>query len=124
VKPAAPRGPKALLAQAARLLERGDAEAALELFGRVAADDPENTEALTGRGLCYLDLENFAPAEASFSAALQLDPGEADALLGLAETYRSQGKKSEAISHYERYLAQHPDGDEVEVARNALAELR
>jgi predicted Zn finger-like uncharacterized protein len=124
VKPAAPKGPKALLAQAARLLERGDAEAALELYGRVASGDPENTEALTGRGLCYLDLENFAPAEASFSAALRIDPGEAGALLGLAETYRSQGKKSEAISHYERYLAQHPDGDEVEVARNALAELR
>jgi predicted Zn finger-like uncharacterized protein len=124
VKPAAPKGPRALLAQAARLLERGDAEAALELYGRVASDDPENAEALTGRGLCYLDLENFAPAEASFAAALQIDPGEAEALLGLAETYRSQGRKSEAVSHYERYLAQHPDGDEVEVARNALAELR
>ncbi len=124
VKPKAPRGPKALLAQAARLLERGDVEAALELYGSVASEDPENVEALTGRGLCYLDLENYPPAEASFSAALQVSPGYADALLGLAETYRYQGKKSEAISHYEKYLARHPDGEDAEVARNALSELR
>jgi tetratricopeptide (TPR) repeat protein len=121
---AAPRGPKALLAQASKLLEKGEVEAALDLFGRVVADHPENAEALTGRGLCYFDLEEYAPAEASFLAALRLAPGQPDALLGLAETYRYQGKKSEAISHYERYLAQHPEGEEAEVARNALAELR
>jgi predicted Zn finger-like uncharacterized protein len=123
-RPPAPRGPKALLAQARRLLERGDAEAALELFGRLASDDPENADAQTGRGLCYLDLENFAPAEASFQAALRIDPEQPDALLGLAETYGAQGKKSEAVSHYEKYLARHPDGEEAEVARNALAQLR
>ncbi len=120
----APKGPKALLAQAQKLLEKGDADGALELFGRVASQDPRNAEALTGRGLCYLDRENYAPAEASFAAALQIDPGEPDALLGLAETYRFQGKKTEAISHYEKYLARHPDGEEAEVAKNALAELR
>jgi tetratricopeptide (TPR) repeat protein len=125
VKPKpAPLGPKALLAKARRLLENGNVEDALELYGSVASQDPENAEALTGRGLCYLDLEKYAPAEASFLAALQVDPVGADALFGLAETHRSQGKKAEAIANYERYLAQHPDGEEVEVARNALAELR
>ena len=100
------------------------AEAALELFGRVASQDAENTDALTGRGLCYFELEKYAPAEASFVAALRLDPRLPDALLGLAETYRYQGRKSEAISHYEKYLAHHPHGEDVEVARNALSELR
>jgi tetratricopeptide (TPR) repeat protein len=118
------RGPKALLAQARRLLEGGEAEAALDIFGRLATNDPNDTAALTGRGLCYFELENYAPAEASFVAALRLDPRQPDALLGLAETYRYQGKKREAISHYERYLARHPDGEDAEVARNALAELR
>jgi predicted Zn finger-like uncharacterized protein len=122
--PPAPKGPKVLLAKANKLLAKGDAEAALELFGRVASQYPQNTEALAGRGLCYLDLENFAPAEASFLAALRVDPDRADALLGLAETYRYQDKKSEAISHYEKYLERHPDAEDAEVARNALAELR
>ncbi|HET7826496.1 MAG TPA: tetratricopeptide repeat protein [Anaeromyxobacter sp.] len=123
-KPPAPRGPKALLAQASRLREKGDVEAALDLYGRVAGDDPENVEALTGRGLCYLDLERWPPAEASFQAALQVDPRQPDALLGLAETYRWQGKKADAIRYYERYLAANPQGEEAHVARNALEELR
>jgi hypothetical protein len=121
---AVPKGPKALLAQAGKLLENGDAEAALELYGRVASEDPSNSGAQAGRGLCYLDLENYAPAEASFLAALGVDPEHPDALLGLAETYRFQGKKAEAISHYEKYLARHPDGEDAEVAKHALAELR
>lgn len=121
---AAPKGPKALLAHAWRALENGNVNAALELFGRVASQDPSNVEALMGRGLCYLDLENYAPAEASFLAALRLEPGQPDALLGLAETYRFEGKKAEAVSHYEKYLAEHPGGEDAEVARNALAELR
>ncbi len=123
VKPA-PAGPKVLLARAKALLEKGNAAAAVELYGRVASDDPENVEALTGRGLCYLDLENWAPAEASFQAALRLRPDHADALLGLAETYRFEGKKADAIATYERYLARFPSGEEAEVAKNALAQLR
>jgi predicted Zn finger-like uncharacterized protein len=123
-KPAPPKGPKASLARAKALLANGDAKVALELYGRVASEDPGNVEAQAGRGLCYLDLENWAPAEASFQAALRLDPDHADALLGLAETYRGQGKRSEAVASYERYLQRYPGGDEAEVAKNALAELR
>ncbi len=122
--PPAPKGPKALLAQAARLREKGNAEGALDLYGRVADADPENAEALTGRGLCYLDLSSYGPAEASFKAALAANPDQPDALLGLAETYRWQGKKADAITNYEKYLERHPDGEEADVARNALEELR
>jgi tetratricopeptide (TPR) repeat protein len=123
-KPAKPKGTRALLAQASKLLENGDPDRALEIFGRIAAEHPDNAEALAGRGLCYFELEDYAPAEASFAAALRLDPRQPDALLGLAETYRYQGKKTDAISHYEKYLARHPDREEAEVARNALSELR
>jgi predicted Zn finger-like uncharacterized protein len=122
--PKAPQTPRALLARAKALQQRGDAAGALELFGRLASDDPGNVEAQAGRGLCYLDLESWAPAEASFQAALRVEPDHADALLGLAETYRFQGKKAQAIPMYERYLARYPDGEEAQVAKNALAELR
>jgi predicted Zn finger-like uncharacterized protein len=122
--PPAPKGPKALLAQAARLRDRGEVERALDLYGQVVEADPGNVDALTGRGLCYLDLETYPPAEASFEAALGLRPDEPDALLGLAETFRWQGKRADAIRYYERYLAAHPEGEEAAVARNALEELR
>jgi predicted Zn finger-like uncharacterized protein len=121
---AKPKGPKALLAEAARLRERGKVERALDLFGRVVELQPENVDALTGRGLCYLDLERYAPAEASFQAALGITPDAPGALLGLAETYRWQGKNADAIRYYETYLAKHPEGDEADVARNALEQLR
>ena len=122
--PAPPKGPKALLAKAHALLEKGDPEAALTLFGKVASQDPSNVEALAGRGLCYLDLESYPPAEASFDAALRLDPEDADAMLGIAESYRNQGKKAEATAAYERYLARHPGGEDAEVAKSALEQLR
>jgi predicted Zn finger-like uncharacterized protein len=119
-----PLGPVALLARAAKLREKGDTEAALDLYGEVATDEPDNVEALTGRGLCYLDLERYPPAEASFQAALQVDPRQPDALLGLAEAYRWQGKRTDAIRYYERVLAVSSQGEDAEVARNALEELR
>jgi tetratricopeptide (TPR) repeat protein len=120
----ASKGPKQLLADAQRLRERGAVEKALDLYERVIEAQPENARALAGRGLCYLDLQQHALAEQSFRAALQADPEEADALLGLAEAARYQGKKAEATQHYERYLALHPDGEEAVAARNAINQLK
>jgi predicted Zn finger-like uncharacterized protein len=122
--PAPPKGPKAMLAEADRLRIRGSVERALDLYGRVVFLQPDNADALAGRGLCYLDLSQYPPAEASFQAALRIDPEQPDALLGLAETYRSQGRPADAIKYFEKYLAFHPDGDEAAVARNAIQQLR
>jgi hypothetical protein len=118
------RGPKQLLADAQRLRERGAFDRSIDLYERVIQAQPGNARALAGRGLCYLDLQQYALAEQSFRAALQADPEEADALLGLAEAARYQGKKSEAIQHYERYLALHPDGEDAVAARNAIQQLK
>lgn len=118
------KGPKQLLAEADRLRERGAVEKAVDLYERVIQAQPGNARALAGRGLCYLDLQQYALAEQSFRAALQADPEEADALLGLAEAARYQGKKAEASRHYERYLALHPDGEEAVAARNAINQLK
>jgi tetratricopeptide (TPR) repeat protein len=119
-----PKGPKALVAQAERLRDRGELEKALDLYDRALEQDPEHVGALAGRGLCYLDLESYEEAIRSFQEALRQDPENADALLGAAEAYRSTGKAAEAIRHYERYLLVHPDGDEAPVARTALEQLR
>ncbi|HSM91656.1 MAG TPA: tetratricopeptide repeat protein [Anaeromyxobacteraceae bacterium] len=121
---AAGKGPKQLLADAQRLRERGAYDRALDLYERVIAAQPGNARALAGRGLCYLDLQQYALAEQGFRAALRADPEEQDALLGLAEAARYQGKKSEAIQLYERYLALHPDGEDAVAARNAVQQLK
>ena len=120
---AIPNGRGSLLLRAGKLLANGSSAAALELYGRVISEDPQNAQALAGRGLCYLDLEQYPPAEASFLAALRREPWQPDALLGLAETYRVQGKSAEASDAYRKYLERYPETSNAEVARNALAEL-
>jgi len=123
---AKPKAPSAAqqLAEAGRLRDKGLTEQALDLYGKLATQDPDSAEALAGRGLCYLDLEQYAPAEESLREALRLSPRQADALMGLAQTFRAQGRKAEAIATFERYLAAHPGGDEAALARNAINQLK
>lgn len=118
------KGPKSIVARAEKLREKGDLKKALVLFDRTVELYPDNVSALTGRGLCYLDLESYEEAVNSFKEALRVDPKNADALIGEAEAFRSLGRAKEAIRDYEKYLAVHPEGEDVPVARNALDELR
>jgi Tfp pilus assembly protein PilF len=112
------------MAQARKAREGGEFGRALDLYGKALAAEPDNVDALTGRGLCYFELGRYAPAEASFQRALQLDLEHPDAIMGLAETYRQQGQKAEALKLFERYLAVHPDGEEAAVARYAISQLK
>jgi TolA-binding protein len=118
------RGVKQLLAEAERLRERGKVEKALDLYGRIVDLYPDNPAAMAGRGWCYLDLSQYAPAEASFQAALAGNPTYADALMGLAEAYRYEGRREQAIGYYQKYLAAHPNGEDAVAARNALSQLK
>jgi len=113
-----------LVAEGRRLRARGNFKRALELFGKAATSDPTRVDALSGRGWCYLELSSYAPAEASFQAALQEDPQDAEALVGLAETYRYEGRKADAVRYYQQYLVAHPQGDEAVTARNAIQALQ
>ena len=63
-------------------------------------------------------------AEAAFLQALRLNPRYGVALMGLAETYRNQGKNDEAKKYYEQYLDVLPSGPEAAVARQALQRLQ
>jgi len=123
-EPRKPRGLKGLLADAQRLRDRGKATEALDVYGRALELEPENADALAGRGLCYLELSQYAPAEASFQAALDSAAQHADALMGLAETYRYEGRRAEAVTYYQKYLAAHPEGEDAVAARNAIQALK
>ncbi|XXF79529.1 zinc-ribbon domain-containing protein [Myxococcaceae bacterium GXIMD 01537] len=107
-----------------RQRERERAEQAMDAYDKAAELAPERAEPYAGRGLVHLDLGDFALAETEFLRALQANPRYGVALMGLAETYRSQGKKAEAVRYYERYLEVLPDGPEAAVARSALERLR
>ena len=122
--PKKPAGGKAGLVQARAMRERGETAKALEAFQRLVREEPDNVGALTGRGLCYFELNQYGSAVASFQQALVIAPDDPDATMGLAETYRQTGKRAEAVALYQRYLVAHPDGEEAAVARNALSQLK
>jgi tetratricopeptide (TPR) repeat protein len=122
--PPAPQGARALVAQAKRALDKGNAKQALDLYGKAVAQEPKNLAALAGRGWCYLELSQYAPAEASFQSALEVDAETPSALLGLAETYRYEGRRADAVKYYERYLAVSPDGEDAVAAQNAIKSLK
>ncbi|SEU15811.1 tetratricopeptide repeat protein [Stigmatella erecta] len=111
------------MAQGNRLRARERFVAAAEAFANAAELEPERAEPYSGRGLALLDLGNPQEAAPEFEQALRLNPRYGEAMIGLAETYRSQGKKAEAIRYYQRYLEILPEGPEAEVARSAIERL-
>jgi tetratricopeptide (TPR) repeat protein len=119
-----PRSFDSLLSQGDHLRERERPAAALRAYAKAGELEPDRPEPLTGRGLALIDLGRLAEAEKSLQQALRLDPKSSVALMGLAEAYRAEGKKSEAIRYYERYLEVLPNGSEASVARSAIKALR
>ena len=115
---------RGVLARAREQRDRGRCEAALDLYGQALALDGRNATALSGRGACYLDLSRYVQAEASFVGALDSDPRNAEALYGMAETYRYMGRKGDAVAFYEKFLAVRPTGDDAAAARRLISQLK
>ncbi len=122
-RPAAPETFDQLLSRANRARHAERVKLAMEFYGRALELKPDNAEALTGLGLCYIDSEQPGNAIAQFQKALAANSRYSDAHMGLAEAYRSRGQKRDAVKHYQRYLDLAPDGNEASVAREALKQL-
>lgn len=111
------------MAQGDRLREREKATAALDAYDKAIELHDDRAEPYAGKGLAHFDLTQYPQAETSFKRALELNPRYGVAIIGLAETYRAQDKKTEAISFYEKYLEALPNGPEASVARSAIEKL-
>ena len=123
-KPSQPKTFDGWMAQGDRLRERDKDESALDAYAEAAELEPDRPEPYTGRGLALLDMGSPQQAEAEFKQALKISPNSGEAIMGLAETYRTQGKKAEAIRYYERYLVVLPNGPDAPVARSAIQRLK
>jgi tetratricopeptide (TPR) repeat protein len=113
-----------LFARADRLRELDKPQQALKLYEKAAEQSADDPDAYTGIGWCYFDMESYDAAIASFNRALQLVPRFSDAHFGIAETYRAQGMKRDAVKHYRAYLDIVPEGEEAELARRMLQQLQ
>ncbi len=110
--------------QGDRLREREQPRSALAAYAKASEMEPARPEPFTGSGLALLDLGKTTSAIAAFKQALKIDPRYGLALMGLAEAYRTEGNKEEAIRYYEKYLEVLPDGPEAEVAKTAIKDLQ
>jgi predicted Zn finger-like uncharacterized protein len=110
--------------KAVQLREREQPRDALQLYRKAHELEPARPEPLAGRGLALLDLGQTAAAITAFEQALEIDPRFGLALMGLAEAYRAEGKKEQAIRYYEEYLADVPDGPKAQVAKAAIKALQ
>jgi tetratricopeptide (TPR) repeat protein len=74
-------------------------------------------------GRFYLQTGDFSGAYARYKEASQFDPGDAEAVFGLAEAARQLGKRDEAIQNYQLYIDAFPNGPRAKDIRKALKEL-
>ena len=123
-KPAPKRSADYWISQGDRLRDKERAEAALDAYGKALDIAPHNVEALTGKGLCLLDMAKPLQAEPVLEQAIKVNPRYAPAIMGLAESYRFQGKKEQAINTYQKYLDSFPNGPEAGVARANIDRLK
>ena len=74
-------------------------------------------------GLFYLKTGNYQGAYDRFVEATKVDPTNADAVFGLAESARHLNHRDEAVRNYQLYLSALPDGPRAKDARKGLKEL-
>jgi hypothetical protein len=74
-------------------------------------------------GNFYLTNGDYKGAYSRFKEATKVDPGNADAVFGVAEAARELKFDKEAADNYRVYLDAMPDGSKAKAARKALARL-
>jgi tetratricopeptide (TPR) repeat protein len=67
--------------------------------------EPMLAVAYIARGSANIGLRRYAEAAVDYQFAMELEPGSASPLYGLAESYRALGRNAEARVLYERYAS-------------------
>jgi tetratricopeptide (TPR) repeat protein len=71
----------------------------------------------------YLQSGDWKGAYSRFLEATQVDPGDAEAVYGLAEAARHLGNRKIAIQNFQLYLTALPNGPRAKDARKALRDM-
>jgi tetratricopeptide (TPR) repeat protein len=101
----------------------GDNDAADPGASGVNGHNPALATKDTQVGMFYLKTGDYKGAYDRFAEATKADPGNADAVFGLAESARRLNLRDEAVRNYRLYLAAVPDGPRAKDSRKALKEM-
>ena len=105
-------------------LDRGDLPAALRALGRAASLAPHDAEILSQRGLLALVLKDHETARLDFLHALQLDPRNVAAHVGLARVHWERSTPAEAEISAQAALALDPINIDARALIDAIAASR
>lgn len=90
-------------------MAKGEAQTAEAAWTRVLASDPNNLEALIGRGTTYGWQKNWSLAEADLLRALAIAPDNLEALNAMGYVQAWSGKYGAAEGYFNRVIALAPD---------------
>lgn len=91
------------------VLEATKPDEALAAYHQAAISQPKDAEPHLSAGLLLEQQNKYADAEREYKAALELDPGSADAATGLANIYMTGRRFPEAAAALRKVVAAHPD---------------
>jgi Flp pilus assembly protein TadD len=97
----------------------GNAEPAVEAFGKALALGPGFPRIYVARAANYLELGDVERARADFETAAKLDPADGLADYCLARIYFDEGRPDEALAHLEAALRSEPGRFEEAAAGDA-----
>ena len=100
-----------------------DFPAALEIFERVLATNPDIPEAWNNRGVALYALGRIEEAGESYDRCLELDPENLDALRNKGFLLRNQKKLEEALQVYDSVLQKGGDAFDMESTAAVLTAL-
>jgi tetratricopeptide (TPR) repeat protein len=95
------------------LIGRGEFRAAAVVVTEALGHHPDSFRLLCQRGWIEFHQKRWKPAAKAFAAALQLEPGDEDALLGRAGALESLGRLDEARAALDVALQANPDSTDL-----------
>ena len=98
-----------LFAQAQNLLQHGQLEKAIELYGVVIERSPERAESYYNRANAWNRLARLEAAVADYDKAIALNPSHAHAFCNRGSVLERLGWREESLASYDRAIALDPE---------------
>ncbi|RMG23837.1 MAG: tetratricopeptide repeat protein [Bacteroidetes bacterium] len=112
--------PEILFLEAKTLGGLGRDSAALASYSRAIQHAPDSASFYSGRGNFYLQRRKYTAAYNDFQLAMEIDPTELNAHLGLARVLQHRDAFEEALALYKRALELQPHDPRIYTYRAAL----
>ena len=114
---------KVLIHRGMDKVKQKDYPAALEIFERVLAANPDIPEAWNNKGVALYGLGRIEEADESYDRCLALDPENLDAMRNKGFLLRNQKKLEEALQVYDSVLQKGGDAYDMESTAAVLTAL-